>query len=174
MIHFTEFCLFLFQPSGFTLLSARGMSWSSLLYSDWGVGGDFVSETWPAWVQTFPVLCPHWQRWVTQVWALFWARNFQGSKCSTKHWGVLSLALPPVQLCPGAALCCWSSTEGLQTSSWSHRWRNCLPRSEASNSNGTEEHLNEIYDRMSVITECWMCFWEKYHTWSIVCISWVL
>lgn len=56
MIHFIEFSLFLFQPSGFTLLSARGMSWSSLLCSGWGVGGDFVSEILSAWVQTFSVL----------------------------------------------------------------------------------------------------------------------
>lgn len=85
--------------------------------------------------------------------ALLWSRHFQGSKCSTEPCSVLSPPLPPVQLCPGAALYCWSGTEGLQAFSWSYRCRNCLPRSEASNSNGTEVHLNKSHGQMSVMTE---------------------
>lgn len=101
---------------------------------------------------------------MTQGWALFWSGNFQGSKCSTEPWGVLSLPLLPEQLCPVAALCCWSSTEGLQAFSWRHSCRNCLPKSEVSNSNGTEVHLKESRDRMSVMTGCCTCFWGKHYT----------
>lgn len=87
------------------------------------------------------------------------------------------LPLPPAQLCPLAALCCWSSTEGSKAFPEATGVGIVFPDLKPPIQVALKDtKIKAIIGCLSWqdVESCWKCSWGKHDTCSVVCVSWVL